>query len=132
MKALLLITGLMLAAACTTPQPPQDVPSGEDLYARNCAACHGPSAEGDGPVASVMTMDVPNLRGLAERNSGQFPALAVREYIDGRRVARAHGDRYMPVWGTEFREMAGGDRAAEKAAEARIIALTDFLASIQY
>ena len=84
-------------------------------------------------MASVMTMNVPNLRGLAERNDGQFPSrVAVREYIDGRRVARAHGDRFMPVWGTEFRLMEGGGRAAERAAEARIVALTDFLASIQY
>ena len=83
-------------------------------------------------MASVMTMNVPNLRGLAERSNGQFPGSAVREYIDGRRTSKAHGDRYMPVWGTEFRLMEGGDRLADDAAEAKISALTNFIASIQY
>ena len=133
MKPLKLLAAAVVVAGCTT-QPSQVliVPSGEDLYARNCAACHGPAAEGDGPVASVMTMNVPNLRGLAERNNGQFPGRSVRQYIDGRRASKAHGDRYMPVWGTEFRLMEGGDRLANDAAEAKISALTNFIASIQY
>ena len=133
MKALTVIVALVLGVGCTS-QPSQVLilPSGEDLYARNCAACHGPAGEGDGPVASVMTMNVPNLRGLAERSNGQFPGSAVREYIDGRRGSKAHGDRYMPVWGTEFRLMEGGDRLADDAAEAKISALTNFIASIQY
>ncbi len=127
----LIVSGVLLAllAACTMATKPAARFSGEDLYARNCAACHGPSGEGDGPVASVMTITMPNLRGLAERNDGVFPRAAVREYIDGRRSATAHGDRYMPVWGTEFRLLEGGD---ERAARARIDAVTDFIARIQY
>jgi hypothetical protein len=92
-----------------------------------------------------MTLSVPNLRGLAERNNGIFPRDSVREYIDGRRSPQAHGDRYMPVWGDEFRAMENGDERAgdtrieqatggriERAANARIEALTAFIASIQY
>ena len=133
-KQLSFLIVLMVVAGCTaaTTRTPTTPPSGEDLYARNCAACHGPSGEGDGPVASVMTMNVPNLRSLSERNNGEFPGVAVREYIDGRRASKAHGDRYMPVWGTEFRLMQGGNRAADQAADARITALTNFIASIQY
>src|SRR5690606_25499634 len=52
-------------------------PAGEQLYYNHCASCHGASAEGDGPVASVMQVTVPNLRNLAARNGGRFPAEAV-------------------------------------------------------
>ena len=129
MKLIFFWGAALTLAACALPDRPSVDIDGEALYARNCAACHGASAEGDGPVASVMTLAVPNLRGLAERNNGVFPRAAVREYIDGRRSANAHGDRYMPVWGTEFLLMENGNAGA---AEARIDALTDFLASIQY
>ena len=67
-------------------------------------------------MARVMTINVPNLRGLSERSDGPFPRDAVKEYIDGRRQTDAHGNRYMPVWGLEFRLMDGDDRAAEQAA----------------
>jgi mono/diheme cytochrome c family protein len=129
MKRISLFGTLLALAACSAPMRPSAQLSGEDLYARNCAACHGRAAEGDGPVASVMTLTVPDLRGLAERNNGVFPRETVVEYIDGRSSATAHGDRYMPVWGDEFRLMANG---SANDAQARIERLTDFLASIQY
>jgi len=50
-----------------------------------------------------MRVTVPNLRTLATRNDGAFPAEAVRAYIDGRESVAAHGDRQMPVWGDVFR-----------------------------
>jgi len=102
--------------------------SGEQLYFNHCASCHGASAEGDGPVAGVMRITVPNLRNLAERNGGQFPAEAVRAYIDGRTLNAAHGERLMPVWGDVFLAGAGNDAAARR----RIAALVDFIAGIQY
>ena len=41
---------------------------GETLFARYCAACHGRLGEGDGPVAGVMLITVPNLRTLSARS----------------------------------------------------------------
>lgn len=104
-------------------------PAGEQLYYNHCASCHGASAEGDGPVASVMQVTVPNLRNLAARNGGRFPAEAVRAYVDGRTVSAAHGERVMPVWGDVFRAAGAGNEAA---ASQRIAALVDFIAGIQY
>src|SRR3954447_7798993 len=49
-------------------------PKGDALFATHCAACHGVDGEGGGPVASVMNVSMPNLRTLAKRNGGVFPA----------------------------------------------------------
>lgn len=104
-------------------------PTGEQLYYNHCASCHGANAEGDGPVASVIQVTVPNLRTLATRNGGRFPAEAVRAYVDGRTLNAAHGERLMPVWGDVFRDAGADD---DTAAGQRIAALVDFLAAIQY
>src|SRR5690606_907758 len=72
-------------------------PSGADLYFNHCAACHGPGGEGPGPLAATMRVTVPNLRSLAQRSRGTFPAAAVAAYIDGRHTQAGHGDRPMPV-----------------------------------
>jgi mono/diheme cytochrome c family protein len=103
---------------------------GARLFFNHCAACHGPQGEGDGPVAASMRVAVPNLRSLAMRSGGVFPADAVRTYIDGREAPAAHGDRQMPIWGDVFR---GADQAAsERTVRKRIDALVELIASMQY
>jgi len=104
-------------------------PSGLELYANNCAACHGDRGEGDGPVASALAVQVPNLRTLGARNGGAFPAESVAAYIDGRTSAAAHGARLMPVWGDEFTAAAG---AGEPDVQRKISSLVAFLAQLQY
>lgn len=91
--------------------------SGEELFARYCAACHGPEGMGNGPVAGSLNKRVPDLRVLARNAGGEFPAMAVRETIDGRSLAIAHGTRQMPVWGYEFWVEEGADIDAEQAAK---------------
>jgi mono/diheme cytochrome c family protein len=110
----------------------QAQPSGAQLYANNCASCHGAQGEGDGPVAAVMKVGVPNLRNLSLRNNGEFPADAVRAYVDGRNLPAAHGDRYMPVWGTEFGNGGKGGEATETIVAARIDAIVEYLRTLQY
>src|SRR5262245_5863391 len=44
--------------------------SGQDLYRRYCAACHGTSGEGNGPVASSLKVQVPDLTRIAQRQGG--------------------------------------------------------------
>jgi len=78
-----------------------------------------------------MAVAVPNLRTLAQRNGGEFPAEAVASYIDGRSLPAAHGTRLMPVWGDVF---AATQRLVVDAAgsEERIAAVIDFLRELQY
>jgi mono/diheme cytochrome c family protein len=93
--------------------------SGQELYMRFCASCHGEEGHGDGPVASAISVTVPDLTGIMQRQGDQFPEQQLREIIDGRSVVIAHGTRYMPVWGYEFWVEQGADKEAE--ADVRLI-----------
>lgn len=108
------------------------VASGEELFQRFCSACHGPEGRGDGPVASSLSVLVPDLTRLNQRHGDQFPAAEVREIIDGRSFVIAHGTRVMPVWGYEFWVEEGADVVAEEDARIMIDRLVDYLSSIQY
>jgi mono/diheme cytochrome c family protein len=101
---------------------------GARLYRQHCASCHGPSGQGNGPLALQMRRTPPDLTRFATRNGGVFPGERVRRIIDGRDVP-SHGDRDMPVWGVTFKR-ASPD-ASDDAANARINALVRFLQSIQ-
>jgi mono/diheme cytochrome c family protein len=103
---------------------------GARLYFNHCAACHGESGEGDGPVAVTLQTTISNLRTLAQRNNGTFPSDAVRSYIDGRELKAAHGDRQMPIWGDVFRGPEQG--TARRTVRRRIDALVEFIALLQY
>lgn len=105
--------------------------SGAELFGRYCAACHGDTATGNGPVAATLVPIVPDLTRLSERADGAFPATRVAEMIDGRSPVLAHGTRSMPVWGFEFWFEEGGDIEAEGRARTMIAALLDYLESIQ-
>ena len=105
--------------------------SGEALFQQFCSACHGPEGRGDGPVASSMSVIVPDLTRLSQRHDDRFPAAEVREIIDGRSVVIAHGTRFMPVWGYEFWIEEGADIVAEEEAHIMIDRLVDYLRSIQ-
>ena len=119
----------LLAAPLLTAGAAHAQDSGSRLFLTHCASCHGAHGEGDGPVAAALAVSVPNLRTLAQRNHGEFPAEAVTQYIDGRNSPAAHGDRTMPVWGEVFRESEGG---GDKRAAAQIAALVAFIRSLQY
>ena len=105
--------------------------SGEKLFQRFCAACHGTQAKGDGPVASSLAVQVPNLRELSLRNKGSFPAEKIVRIIDGRTLLNPHGSRSMPVWGDEFLRAEAGDPIAERETADMIKKMVEYLRSIQ-
>jgi len=105
--------------------------SGKDLYKRFCASCHGVDGAGDGPVSSMLTVEVPDLRLLARRAGGTFPRDRVVRIIDGRHVIAAHGTRTMPVWGEDLSKLEPGDPNAEQATQIVILRLADYLWSLQ-
>jgi len=127
----LLAGGLFVAHAMAFDAFTLDDYSGEELFERFCASCHGESARGDGPVARSLNTLVPDLTAITARY-GEFPAAAIRDVIDGRGVdVRAHGTRAMPVWGYEFWVEEGGDVVAQTAVRNAINKLVDYLRSVQ-
>jgi mono/diheme cytochrome c family protein len=105
--------------------------SGEEIFGRFCASCHGAEARGDGPVSRSLNVAVPDLTTIARRY-GEFPAGMIRDVIDGRGIdTRAHGTREMPVWGYEFWVEEGGDVTAQRAVRDAITKLVEHLQSLQ-
>ena len=105
--------------------------SGEEIYGRFCASCHGDMAQGDGPVARSLGVMVPDLTKITQRY-GNFPTNLIRDTIDGRGARiDAHGSRTMPVWGYEFWVEEGGDVTAQQEMRKTIAKLVEYLRSIQ-
>jgi hypothetical protein len=105
--------------------------SGEELFGRFCASCHGESGQGDGPVARGLGTMVPDLTRITQRYGG-FPTTLIRDTIDGRGAQiDAHGTRTMPVWGYEFWIEEGGDVTAEREMREIITRLVDYIRSLQ-
>jgi len=105
---------------------------GKIEYDNACAACHGATGLGDGPLAEMMTVPVPDLTGLQAANDGKFPMLDVIQFIDGRTGTRGHGYP-MPVWGDRFKASMEdmGSYGAEVQIRGRILSLAYFLQSLQ-
>ena len=121
------LAGVLLAGRADAQTPA--AATGDYLFRTYCAACHGTSARGDGPLAESMRRRPTDLTEIAKRNKGVFPAEEVRRMVDGRQPVKGHGGPDMPVWGDVFaRSTDGGDPAV---VEARIKALVTYLESIQ-
>lgn len=124
-----------LAFAACAPMPTQrdlSQMSGAEMYESLCASCHGVRGEGDGPVAPLIKVHVPDLTRIAEREGGEFPADDVHRTIDGRFDRPAHGSRDMPVWGWQFyRSETAHDPAERARVDAMIDKLVEYLRSIQ-
>ena len=105
--------------------------TGEQLFARFCASCHGDKGEGNGPVAPFFKLSPPDLTQLAKRHGGEFPTEDVRKIIDGQTAAGAHGTRHMPIWGMELRFADTGNPDKQKPVETLIDRLVQYLRTIQ-
>ena len=121
----------------------EDVDLGQLEYRSNCAACHGVTGKGDGPVGREMKVQPANLTLLAKNNNGVFPFNAVYRFIDGRDVPASHGTREMPIWGYRFTPSKHYDLrfsddyiyapplSPEAVVHMRILAVIDYLNRIQ-
>jgi nucleotide-binding universal stress UspA family protein/mono/diheme cytochrome c family protein len=123
---------MLVAPAIAGAQEPtamkQSVP-GAEVFRTYCAACHGDSARGDGPLAASMKRKPANLTEIAKRNGGQFPSDLVFRTIDGSQPVRGHGGPDMPEWGEAFKKSseAGDPERVKKV----IQSLVDYLESLQ-
>lgn len=125
----------IIVGGCAATQPSRrEVTqlSGMEMYQQLCASCHGVNARGDGPVAPLIKIGVPDLTRIAYRNGGEFPAEDVARTIDGRFERRGHGPRDMPVWGWQFYDASSADEAGERArVDSMISRLVEYLRSVQ-
>lgn len=101
---------------------------GRQLFRTSCASCHGPTGQGNGPMAPALRKPPADLTQIAAKNGGVFPTERVRRIIDGRDVI-SHGDPEMPVWGDAFKTSRDG--YSEESVRARILAIVRYLESIQ-
>jgi mono/diheme cytochrome c family protein len=116
-------------AIAETNSPYADM-TGKELYKRFCASCHGLEAHGDGPVAPLLKVQVPDLT-LIELRHKRFDAPLIEMIIDGRFLIRGHGTRDMPVWGDEFTRSEIANPQAESATRVLIRRMVEYLQSIQ-
>ena len=128
LKNILWIAALILTAQWSIAAEPIES-NGEENYMRFCAACHGASGKGDGPVSSAIVQAVPDLTGIAARNKGNFPRDIVSNAIDSRWRIDAHGTKVMPVWGYEF--WVGAGEFSDLGVAVIVDGLVDYLESIQ-
>jgi mono/diheme cytochrome c family protein len=125
-----LMIGLVASLAASMVQA-ADQPGGKETYVRYCGACHGPGGKGDGIAGTVMRPKPTDLTQIAKKNKGEFPLVHVMETIDGRKTVRAHGDPQMPVWGEILTDQAGSPASPQNEARTKILAITDYVRSIQ-
>ena len=93
-----LILAFVLA---TSPLAAQDAEFGSEIYAKNCATCHGADANGKGPMSPVLLVQPSDLTTLTTRHGGKFPIMRVVARIDGRDPLVSHGSE-MPIFGDFF------------------------------
>ncbi len=131
MKRLMTFSAIILAATTLTAMAQEG--SGETEYRLACASCHGETGHGDGPLAGLLTVPVPDLTTLAARNDGEFPFLQTMMVIDGRTGVRGHGSN-MPVCGDRFERDAvreAGVYGAEMIARGRLLSLVEYIEAMQ-
>ncbi len=104
----LLVGAISVSAVTAAAQAPEQTAtvSGKDVFDNYCAVCHGSSGKGDGPLGQELKTTPTDLRTIAKKNGGVFPAERVFKLIEGKdpsvRGMRSHGRSDMPVWGDVF------------------------------
>lgn len=94
---------------------------GRVTFRTYCASCHGTDGKGEGSIARYLKVEPADLTTIAARRDGEFPRDEITEYIDGRREAKAHGAREMPVWGDVFLSpLSNTEPAPEEEPEERV------------
>jgi mono/diheme cytochrome c family protein len=108
---------------------------GKREYDANCAACHGVSGKGNGPLGELLKRSASDLTTLQKRNGGVFPMARTYEIIEGAGVPE-HGTRDMPIWGREYSIKAAeyymdAPYNQEAYVRARILTLLEYVSRLQ-
>ncbi len=103
--------------------------AGGITYRRYCARCHGASGAGDGPGADNLPVRPGDLRLIARRNQGEFPAEQVRRIVDGRAPVEGHGTPDMPRFGDALKNADTG--YDDRVVALQIRAVVEYLRTLQ-
>lgn len=126
-------TSLALALAFAALPLSASAESGAQLFREACAGCHGVTAQGDGPTAALLRVEVPDLTRIAARAGGTYDRARVVRLIDGREGLAAHGGP-MPMFGgllTGPAVVIDGPEGSPVATTEPILAIVDWLATQQ-
>ena len=88
---LLMVIGGGVAIAEIPKQRSPDHVRGRELWEQSCWQCHGATAEGDGPSAEALTVDVPNLRGTITNDRREA---LINTIIYGQGLMPAYGETF--------------------------------------
>ena len=97
------------------------------MFKEYCASCHGVDGRGDGPAVTFLKTPPPDLRMMAQHNTGKYPAAQVKSILTFGPGSHAHGTLDMPTWGRLFRSTDHD----EGVANLRVHNLMKFIESIQ-
>lgn len=122
------VSGVLL---CQRESVAAERDTGRDLYLKYCSSCHGADAKGNGSVAPVLKIKVPDLTVLTQTNKGVFPYPRVMSSIDGTKRVRGHGEPAMPVWGEVFKEEVKSEPYKELTALLKTKVIADYIATVQ-
>jgi mono/diheme cytochrome c family protein len=135
-KAFLAVAACVWISGAASAQDAMTI--GQFEYSNSCVQCHGAVGKGDGPLVSFMTGTMPDLTQLQRNNGGVFPVTRVFGVIDGSAEKGPHGTSEMPAWGQRYRKEApewlgyqGAPGEAEALARLRVLALVEYVASLQ-
>lgn len=129
----LIALALTILSPLTSAAFAQDAREGEALFIRYCATCHGATAQGGGPMSSVLIIQPTDLTKLASENDETFPRIRVIGRIDGRDPLVSHGSP-MPVFGSLFDgrgETLRGEDGVLVMTSQPVIDLVTYLESLQ-
>jgi mono/diheme cytochrome c family protein len=113
------------AQQAETPSP------GQQAFLQYCASCHGAHGDGQGPLAEELRTAPTDLTRLREQFGSPLQTQRLLERIDGRRMARAHGSRDMPVWGQKLARNVSRGAGTEVQTRGTLLIIIDWLESIQ-
>lgn len=137
------VLGAGVLSLFVTSAQAQQTEIGKTEFRLRCAACHGPTGQGDGMIGQMLKVPPPDLTRIAERNNGAFPFQKVYDVIDGRQAIAAHGTRDMPIWGDNYRAehlpmkplpkdaTEAQIDAPERAVEAHVLAIVYYIGTLQ-
>ena len=131
-KLILVSTALLAGMIWSAAVQAEEWTAGQIEFNNACAACHGVSADGHGPITDLLKDPAADLTMLKQKNGGVFPFDLVFRTVDGRNDMRAHGSD-MPVWGDRFKAETAdqGGPASEINTLGRIAAIVYYLDSLQ-